>query len=657
MKSIRARIRLRMSMTLIISLAVMAVTTMVLNYRSTVETLERTMTETTRIAAERVEMELETYKQIAYEVGCLPNLSDPDISVEEKQEIVGKRAAAHNLQRGNILGTDGVSIFDGKDYTDREYFKRALKGECYVSTPLVSKITGKLSIMVAAPIWKDGVPDSDIVGVIYFVPEETFLNNIVSGLNLSAGGSAYMLDKEGNTIAHMDMDKVKNQENTQKDVQEDSGLKDLAKLEFAMTQGENGFGKYSYGGATKFLAYAPVSGTDGWSLGVNVPQSDMMGATYVGIALTIVLLLVAAGVTTPIAGSLAKSISEPINACVERMQSLVNGDLASPVPESKLHDEIGVLLDAIRNLVGGLNELIGDMDYLLSNMANGNFDVYSRCKERYAGEFSGLLKSVDHLSRGLSGTMREIDQASDQVSLGSGQMSESSQALAEGAMEQATSIQELAENISQISGQVDATAQHAKTATEENKQSNDKIQVCRDHMDELVKAMQMIDKKSKEISKVIKTLEDIVYQTNLLALNASVEAARAGEMGRGFAVVAEEVQKLASESSDAAQATSVLVKETLKTVQDGTRISGETDKALGEVVASAERVLDAVTLIFKATDEQSEAVAQVSKGIEQISDVIQNNSAAAQQSAAASQELSGQADRLKEQVNRFTLRK
>ncbi len=656
MKHIRARIRIRMSMTLLVSLFVMAVTTIILNYRSTMETLEQTMTEMARVAAERVEMELETYKMIASEVGCNSKLSDSETSVEAKKEIIDQRVKAHNLQRGNVLGLDGISIFDGKDYTDREYYQQALKGEPYVSTPLVSKITGELSIMVAAPIWKEGIPGSEVTGVVYFVPKETFLNDIVSGLKLSDNGNAYMLDKDGYTIAHQNMDSVKNKENTQEDAKSDSKLEKLAKIELAMTQGESGFGKYSYGGVTKFLAYAPVEGTDGWSLGVNVPQSDILGPTIIGVIITVILLLASAIVATPIAGNLAKGISEPINACVERMQSLVRGDLSSPVPEGRLDDETGLLLRAIRELVESLNELFGDMDYLLNCMSRGDFNVHSHCAERYVGGFSGLLESVNNLSEGLSNTLRDIDRVSGQVSAGSEHMSNSSRILAEGATEQATSIQALVDTIEEIYQQVGATAKNAKTAKEENLQSHELIQVCRNHMDSLVKAMHAIDQKSKEISKVVKTLEDIVFQTNLLALNASVEAARAGEIGKGFAVVAEEVRKLADESGEAAKATTALVDETLVTVRDGTRISGETDKALREVVASAEKVLDAVTLIYNAADEQSASVAQVSRGIEEISSVVQSNSASAEESAEACRELSDQADFLKKQVGRFTLR-
>ena len=175
------------------------------------------------------------------------------------------------------------------------------------------------------------------------------------------------------------------------------------------------------------------------------------------------------------------------------------------------------------------------------------------------------------------------------------------------------------------------------------------------HMDELMKAMNVIDNKSKEISKVIKTIEDIAFQTNILALNAAVEAARAGSAGKGFAVVADEVRNLATKSQEASKSTGALIEETVKAVADGTRLSGETDQALREVVTSAQKVLDAVTLISTATEEETNSLAQVTTGIDQISSVVQTNSATAEQSAAASEELSGQANLLKEMVSRFTL--
>ena len=60
-----------------------------------------------------------------------------------------------------------------------------------------------------------------------------------------------------------------------------------------------------------------------------------------------------------------------------------------------------------------------------------------------------------------------------------------------------------------------------------------------------------LEKKAKDITKIVSLVSGISDQTNLLALNASIEAARAGEQGRGFAVVAEEVRKLAEQSQQA----------------------------------------------------------------------------------------------------------
>lgn len=184
MKSIRAKITLCLILTVLTALIVVGASSIMLNYNSTIATVDHMMSETAVLAAERVEQELMAYKNVAMDTGCIPQLSDPSTSLDEKKSIIDERAAMHNFQRGNIIGTDGISIFDGKDYSDREYVRQAMQGNIYVSEPLISKITGELSIMVAAPLYSDGVQGSSIAGVVYFVPHETFLNDIVSSNQL-----------------------------------------------------------------------------------------------------------------------------------------------------------------------------------------------------------------------------------------------------------------------------------------------------------------------------------------------------------------------------------------------------------------------------------------------------------------------------------------
>lgn len=656
MKSIRMKIVACMLIAILTSLVIVGGISAWLNYTSTIDTLGQTTTEMADTAAERIEEELNAYKNIAYVTGCIPTLSDRTATVEEKRAVVENQALSHGLQRGNIIGLDGISILDGNDYSDRAYVKSAMKGETAVSEPLVSKITGQLSIMVSAPIWEGGVPGKKVAGVVYFVPNETFLNDIVASLQVSPNGSAYILNNAGYTIAHKNMDNVKNRENTQEDAKTDKKLKDLAALEVRMTLGESGFGRYEYGGSRKFLAFSPIEGTEGWSLAINAPTKDFTQSTVNGIIITIILMVVFLAISSYMAYRLARQIGEPVKDCAQRLRLLAEGDLDTPVHEIHTGDETQILADSARTLVQGFRLMIQDMDEMLAEMSRGNLTADSKCEEAYVGGYRGLLDSARKLSAQLSDTLRQINQSADQVSAGAEQVSAGAQALSQGATEQASAIEELAATINDISGKIIATADRAGDVHSQSSETGREVEQCNEQMLELVNAVRDIGESSSQIGKIIKTIEDIAFQTNILALNAAVEAARAGTAGKGFAVVADEVRNLASKSAEASKSTSVLIEGSARSVEKGMKIADETAASLQKAVISTENTVKAVDKITEATAEQSQAVSQVTQGVDQISSVVQTNSATAEESAAASEELSGQAVILKELVGQFKTR-
>ena len=352
---------------------------------------------------------------------------------------------------------------------------------------------------------------------------------------------------------------------------------------------------------------------------------------------------------------LTRAITRPLHELEKSAGKIVKGEFDIELTyQSK--DELGSLAKAFKNMTVILDSVISDASRLLREMANGNFDVRTQAEDRYVGNFQSLLLSIRKLNRDLSLTLGQINLSADQVAADSDQVSNGAQALSQGATEQAAAVEELATTIAGISQQVKDTAENAQHAREQSTEAGVKVEACNHQMRDMVAAMEEISRTSNEISKIIKTIEDIAFQTNILALNASVEASRAGAAGKGFAVVAEEVRMLASKSSTASQNTSELIESSIGAVKRGTKLADSTAQSLVKVMEDMRSTSETVDKIADAAEEQASAVEQVTVGVDQISSVVQTNSSTAVESAASSEQLSSQATMLKDLVSKFVLR-
>ena len=373
---------------------------------------------------------------------------------------------------------------------------------------------------------------------------------------------------------------------------------------------------------------------------------------------TMILLIIISAValltTIILAVDVTRRITKPIKEIEAAVKEMAGGNLDVTIAyESR--DELGSLSNSVREMTGRLKAIISDEAYVLGELATGNFNVLSRMADSYVGAFQGILEAMRGIKKSLNETLRQINQSADQVASGSEQVSSGAQALSQGATEQASSIEELAATINEISEQVKSNAENAMDVSAKAVQTGRQMAESNGQMQEMIAAMEEISNSSNEIGKIIKTIEDIAFQTNILALNAAVEAARAGSAGKGFAVVADEVRNLASKSADASKSTAALIEASLKAVENGTRIAGQTADFMTEVVEGTKVLTETIDKISEASNAQAASINQVTQGVDQISSVVQTNSATAEESAAASEELSGQAQILKRLVGRFTL--
>lgn len=377
---------------------------------------------------------------------------------------------------------------------------------------------------------------------------------------------------------------------------------------------------------------------------------NIVVCTVAGFVVIIVCLVFAFTLTRKTSKRVLETILEPLHAIEDVAMELTEGNLHSTL-EYHSDDEIGRLAHSMRKSIRILGTYVDDIDRSMKLFSEGNFDVHPEVEWR--GDFVSILNSFMAFQASMAGTIKGIQNVSNEVSGAAEQVASSSNDLADGATNQAAVVEELTATVTGVSEQVEKNSHSAKEISVKVDELGNAISESNGKMHEMVDSMHEISEASKEIDKIITTINEIASQTNLLALNASIEAARAGEAGKGFAVVANQVNVLADQSAQAAKESANLIETSVKAVEKGMVIAGQTAAQLEEVAENSKLITTEVTNIAETLETQTTEIKQINEGIEQINDVVQTNSATSEECAAASQEMSSEAESLREMIRKF----
>ena len=246
----------------------------------------------------------------------------------------------------------------------------------------------------------------------------------------------------------------------------------------------------------------------------------------------------------------------------------------------------------------------------------------------------------------LNKIMGGLTSDAEELSSVSGRLAETSSALSAGAGDQAASLEESAAAIEEMSSMTKRNADSSKQANHLMSDNAGQVKEGFEAVGRMATAMDDINRASAEISRIIKTIEDIAFQTNILALNAAVEAARAGEAGQGFAVVADEVRNLAQRSAQASKDTTVLIENTIRSIDAGMAIARDIEDRFDKLTSSTVKVSQMIDDIDGATNEQAQGMSQLSSSVSQIDKIANDNAINATEAATASDDLSHRAESL-----------
>ncbi|MCB8889186.1 methyl-accepting chemotaxis protein [Vreelandella malpeensis] len=504
---------------------------------------------------------------------------------------------------GDTLTHAGVVL----DISERGYFKTVVSDatqDSLLVDPVISMVSGLPTALIVDAVFDDAGNRAGLLGITVSMAA---VSDITSDINVGEGSYGWMIDSQGQVIAHPVEEYRMSLNYTDGD--ETQGYEGLSALSGRILDGTPGSGEILMpDGERSVLMWSPVQGTS-WVVGVTVPAAAF----------------------TAVTNSLLQSL-------------LVAGGLL-------LLALLGVVAFAARRALAPIKHTARAM----ADIAQGKGDLTRRLEAKSQDEIGDLANGFNAFVERMQNTLVEVRQSAQTVLIGAGDIADGTHELSSRTEQSAANLQETSASMEEIHSTVSHTSHASDQASGLAFEASSASQRGNESMTQMQAKMQAITDSSNKISEIIGMIDSIAFQTNILALNASVEAARAGEQGRGFAVVASEVRTLASRSASAAQEIRALIDVSVDHTQQGNQIVSTAAQQMAEIHRSITQVTDVIGEIAAGAREQTAGIEQVNTAIAEMDTMTQQNASMVSQSATLAAAMRENAERLDQLMSEFVL--
>lgn len=426
---------------------------------------------------------------------------------------------------------------------------------------------------------------------------------------------------------------------------------------------------------------------------------------------TVVALLTIA-VITLFSYLVTRSITGPLNACVDFARTVADGRLNLRLEVSG-GGETAALAVAMNTMAENLNSMVSRVNSAAEVLTSIDNNI-EKAAHQVVSSAQLQEKSVKETSQAVTqikNSVREVSEGVDQLATSASETASSSLEMAAsieevaisaeklgGAVEEvSSSITEMASSIREIGASIvnlldassttassiaemDATIKQVEKNAMDTSAISESVrcdaETGKKAVEEAIAGMQAIRSSSKitaevienlslranDIGAILSVIDEVAEQTNLLALNAAIIAAQAGEHGKGFAVVADEIRELAERTSSSTREIAAVIKgvqedtrravdaicQAENSIAEGEKLSQHSGAALEKIVTGVKRASIQVSEIARATVEQARGSHCIKEAMESVEEMVGHIAKSAREHTQGTDLITSAVERMKD---------